>query len=111
MYGPSDAAIDVTAYDCSLSDYAFVPIGSPIDNTQVYILDRQNRPQPVGVPGELHVAGDALPRGYLNRPELMRKAFVSNPFNPGTRMYKTGDRACWLDDGNIQYLGRSTSAN
>jgi len=111
LYGPSDAAIDVTAYDCSLSDYAFVPIGSPIDNTQVYILDHHNRPQPVGVPGELHVAGDALPRGYLNRPELMRKAFVANPFIPGTRMYRTGDRACWLDDGNIQYLGRSTSAN
>jgi amino acid adenylation domain-containing protein len=107
LYGPSEAAIDVTTYDCSLADRPFIPIGAPIDNAQVYILDRRNRPQPVGVPGELHVAGDILPRGYLNRPELERKAFVANPFLPGTRMYKTGDRARWMDDGNIQFLGRA----
>jgi len=106
LYGPTEAAIDVTAYDCSQLDYPFVPIGAPIDNTQIYILDGRNRPQPIGVPGELHIAGDGLARGYINRPELTQEKFVANPFAAGTRMYKTGDLARWLDDGNIQYLGR-----
>ena len=106
LYGPTEAAIDVTAYDCSRLNYPFVPIGAPIDNTQIYILDSHNHPQPVGVPGELHIAGDGLARGYLNRPELTQEKFIANPFAPGKRMYKTGDLARWLDDGNIQYLGR-----
>ena len=106
LYGPTEAAIDVTAYDCSQLQYPFVPIGAPIDNTQIYILDRYNNPQPVGVPGELHIAGDNLARGYLNRPELTREKFVASPVIPGARMYKTGDLARWLQDGNIQYLGR-----
>jgi thioester reductase-like protein len=106
LYGPTEAAIDVTAYDCSQLDYPFVPIGAPIDNTQIYILDAHNRPQPIGVPGELHIAGDGLARGYINRPELTQEKFVANPFAAGTRMYKTGDLARWLEDGNIQYLGR-----
>jgi amino acid adenylation domain-containing protein/thioester reductase-like protein len=106
LYGPTEAAIDVTAYDCSELTFPFVPIGAPIDNTQIYILDAHNHPQPVGVPGELHIAGDNLARGYLNRDELTQEKFVANPFTPGTRMYKTGDLARWLDDGNIQYLGR-----
>jgi len=105
LYGPTEAAIDVTAYDCSQLDYPFVPIGAPIDNTQIYILDAHNRPQPIGVPGELHIAGDGLARGYINRPELTQEKFVANPFAAGTRMYKTGDLARWLEDGNIQYLG------
>ncbi len=106
LYGPTEAAIDVTSFDCSQLTYPFVPIGTPIDNIQLYILDQHNHPQPIGVPGELHIAGDGLARGYLNRPELTQEKFVANPFQPGTRMYKTGDLACWLDDGNIQYLGR-----
>src|SRR5579864_188728 len=106
LYGPTEAAIDVTAYDCSQLNRHFVPIGAPIANTQIYILDRYNNVQPVGVPGELHIAGDGLARGYLNRPELTQQKFVANPFQPGTRMYKTGDLARWLEDGNIQYLGR-----
>jgi amino acid adenylation domain-containing protein/FkbM family methyltransferase len=106
LYGPTEAAIDVTAYDCSRLNRHFVPIGAPIANTQIYILDRYNGVQPVGVPGELHIAGDGLARGYLNRPELTQEKFVANPFIPGTRMYKTGDLARWLEDGNIQYLGR-----
>jgi amino acid adenylation domain-containing protein len=106
LYGPTEAAIDVTAYDCSQLSYPFVPIGTPIDNTQIYILDPHNHLQPMGVPGELHIAGDGLARGYLNRPELTQEKFVANPFQPGTRMYKTGDLARWLEDGNIQYLGR-----
>ena len=106
LYGPTEAAIDVTAYDCSQIKYPFVPIGRPISNTQIYILDQHQHTQPMGVPGELHIAGDGLARGYLNRAELTREKFVANPFRPGTRMYKTGDLARWQEDGNIQYLGR-----
>jgi amino acid adenylation domain-containing protein len=104
LYGPTEA-MDVTAYDCSQLNYPFVPIGAPIDNTQIYILDEHNHPQPIGIPGELYIAGDGLARGYINRPELTQEKFVANPFRPGTRMYKTGDMARWLDDGNIQHLG------
>lgn len=106
LYGPTEAAIDVTFYDCTRIAYPFVPIGAPIDNTQIHIVDEANNPQPVGVPGELHIAGVNLARGYLNRAELTQERFIANPFDPGTRMYKTGDLARWLDDGNIQYLGR-----
>jgi amino acid adenylation domain-containing protein len=106
VYGPAEAAVDATTYDCSALDRAFIPIGTPMDNTRIYILDRHNRPQPVGVAGELHVAGDGLPRGYLNRARLTQEQWIPNPFVPGTRMYKSGDRARWLDDGNIEYLGR-----
>ncbi|HZI55825.1 MAG TPA: AMP-binding protein, partial [Verrucomicrobiae bacterium] len=104
LYGPTEA-IDVMTYDCSQLNDPFVPIGAPIDNTQIYILNEHNHPQPIGIPGELHIAGDGLARGYLNRPELTQEKFVANPFRPGTRMYKTGDLARWLEDGNIQYLG------
>ncbi|MEO8382485.1 MAG: amino acid adenylation domain-containing protein [Acidobacteriota bacterium] len=106
LYGPTEAAIDVTAFDCSGLTYPFVPIGKPIDNTQIHILDRYDHLQPIGVPGELHIAGDGLARGYLGRPELTESRFVANLFVPGARMYKTGDLARRLDDGNIQYLGR-----
>jgi amino acid adenylation domain-containing protein len=106
FYGPAEAALAVTAYDCAQVSQPFVPIGKPIDNTEIYILDRHNRPQPIGVPGELHIAGDGLARGYLNLAQLTQETFAANPFQPGTRMYKTGDLARWLDDGNIQFLGR-----
>src|SRR5204863_4236813 len=99
----------VTAYDCSQSNEPAVPIGTPIDNTQVYVLDRYQQLQPIGVPGELHVAGDGLARGFLNRPKSTQEKFVANPFVPGTRMYKSGDLARWLDDGNLQYLGKARS--
>jgi acyl-coenzyme A synthetase/AMP-(fatty) acid ligase len=72
----------------------------------LYILNLANKLQPVGVPGELHITGDGLARGYLKREELTREKFVANPFQPGERMYKTGDLARWLPDGNIEYLGR-----
>ena len=81
-------------------------IGRPIANTQIYILDQHHRVQPIGVAGELHIAGDGLARGYLNRRELTQEKFVANPFDAGTWMYKTGDLARWLEDGTIQYLGR-----
>ncbi|HKO57468.1 MAG TPA: amino acid adenylation domain-containing protein [Thermoanaerobaculia bacterium] len=106
LYGPTEAAIDVTAYDCAELSYPFVPIGAPIDNIQIHILDQYEQLQPIGVPGELHIAGDGLARGYINRPELTEERFVANPFTPDARMYRTGDLARWLDDGNVQYLGR-----
>jgi amino acid adenylation domain-containing protein len=106
LYGPAEAGMVVTTYDCSQSNGAVMPIGKPIDNTEIYILDRHNRPQPIGVSGELYVAGDGLARGYLNLAKLTQETFAANPFQPGTRMYKTGDLARWLDDGNIQFLGR-----
>ena len=73
LYGPTEAAIDVTAYECRQLPEAFVPIGTPIANTQIYILDQHQNPQPIGVPGELYIAGEGLARGYLNRPELTRE--------------------------------------
>ncbi|MBZ5509515.1 MAG: amino acid adenylation domain-containing protein, partial [Acidobacteriia bacterium] len=113
-YGPTEATVG-----CATSRFSIgksrqetskscesITIGTPIANTQIYILDQHNNVQPIGVPGELHIAGDGLARGYLNRPELTGEKFVANPFAPGTRMYKTGDLARWLEDGNIQYLGR-----
>ena len=104
LYGPSEDTTYSTY--CLRQKKGRATIGRPIANTQVYILDRHNQIQPVGVPGELHIAGDGLARGYLNRPELTEEKFVANPFQPGTRMYKTGDLARWMDDGTIQYLGR-----
>src|SRR5947209_1360602 len=104
LYGPSE--------DTTYSTYVLrkrggpQTIGRPIANTRVYILDRHNQIQPIGVPGELHIAGDGLAREYLNRPELTQEKFVSNPFEAGSRMYKTGDLARWLDNGTLQYLGR-----
>ena len=92
-----------------LNDHLFsIPIGKPIGNTQVFILDRYLNPVPIGVAGELHIGGDGLARGYLNRPELTQEKFIANPFNADTdsRLYKTGDRARYLPDGNIEFLGR-----
>ncbi|WP_419589330.1 AMP-binding enzyme, partial [Thiolapillus sp.] len=82
------------------------PIGRPINNTQLYILDKHLNPVPKGVAGELHIAGDGLARGYLNQPELTKEKFIDNPFTKGTRLYKTGDLVRYLEDGNIEYLGR-----
>jgi amino acid adenylation domain-containing protein len=107
LYGPSE--------DTTYSTYALVKkqdkaitIGCPIDNTQVYILDSHLQPVPIGVSGELHIGGDGLARGYLNRPELTAEKFIPNPFSdePGSRLYKTGDLARYLPDGNIEFLGR-----
>jgi amino acid adenylation domain-containing protein len=107
LYGPTEAAIDVTFWACRRqSDFPIVPIGRPIANTQIYLLDQHLQPVPIGVPGELHIGGDGLARGYLNRPELTDEKFVSNPYNPRGRLYKTGDLARYLPDGTIEYLGR-----
>ncbi|MEM9487289.1 MAG: amino acid adenylation domain-containing protein, partial [Cyanobacteria bacterium P01_F01_bin.116] len=104
LYGPTEAAIDVTAWHCQ-PDSATVPIGRPIANTQLYILDSDLQPVPIGVSGELHIGGAGLARGYLNRPELTQEKFVENPFGEG-RLYKTGDLARYRSDGAIDYIGR-----
>ncbi|KAG9560956.1 hypothetical protein KCV01_g21222, partial [Aureobasidium melanogenum] len=106
LYGPTEAAIDVTAHDCARLPASHVPIGAPIDNLRIYVLDGANHPQPVGVPGELYIAGDGLARGYLNRADLTAERFVADPFQAGERMYRSGDLARWNDDGTIDYLGR-----
>ncbi|WP_442936453.1 non-ribosomal peptide synthase/polyketide synthase [Nostoc sp.] len=132
LYGPTEAAIDVTFWECQPeSNLKTVPIGRPISNTQIYILDQNLQPVPVGVPGELHIGGAGLARGYLNRSELTQEKFIPNPFSGSRgageqrsrgvrerrrkivqspvashRLYKTGDLARYLPDGNIEYLGR-----
>ncbi len=109
LYGPTEASVDVTFWRCPReSGHATVPIGRPIANTQIYILDRRLQPVPVGVPGELHIGGDGLARGYHRRPELTAEKFIPNPFSPepGSRLYKTGDLAKYRRDGVIEYLGR-----
>jgi amino acid adenylation domain-containing protein len=109
LYGPTEAAIDVTSWHCQRqSDLPHVPIGRPIANTQIYLLDAQKELVPIGIPGELHITGEGLARGYLNRPELTAEKFIPNPFSDGTgsRLYKTGDLARYRPDGNIEYLGR-----
>ncbi|MEM9485370.1 MAG: amino acid adenylation domain-containing protein, partial [Cyanobacteria bacterium P01_F01_bin.116] len=105
LYGPTEATIDVTAWHCQQPDSAVVPIGRPIANTQLYILDSDLQPVPVGVSGELHIGGAGLARGYLNRPELTQERFIENPFGQG-RLYKTGDLARYRSDGAIDYIGR-----
>ena len=109
LYGPTEAAVDVTYWDCGAeTGKSIVPIGRPVANTQIYILDRCLQPVPIGVAGELHIGGVQLARGYLNRPELTAEKFIRDPFSrdPGARIYKTGDLARFLPDGEIEYLGR-----
>jgi amino acid adenylation domain-containing protein len=109
LYGPTEAAVDVTYWACERdSNSPVVPIGRPIANTQIYLLDSDLQPVPVGVAGELHIGGVGLARGYLNRPDLTAQKFIPNPFsyNPAARLYKTGDLARYRYDGTIEYLGR-----
>ncbi len=110
-FGLTEATIDSSFFesqDLNLSLERLVPIGIPFNNTKIYILDQHNQPVPIGVPGELCVGGAGLARGYLNRPELTAEKFIPNPFSgiPGDRLYRTGDRARFLPDGNIEFLGR-----
>jgi acyl-CoA synthetase (AMP-forming)/AMP-acid ligase II/acyl carrier protein len=111
LYGSSEVSADATCYDTRQQNASTtsVPIGRPIANTQVYILDRRSNPVPLGVPGELHIGGEGLARGYLNRPELTAESFIPDPFfdEPGSRLYKSGDLARYLPDGNIEFLGRN----
>jgi amino acid adenylation domain-containing protein len=106
MYGPTETTIWSSVYRVHSASQALAPIGRPIGNTRMYILDAQQRPVPVGVEGELYIGGDGVARGYLNRPELTETKFVSDPFSPHGRLYRTGDLARYLPDGNIEFLGR-----
>jgi acyl-coenzyme A synthetase/AMP-(fatty) acid ligase/acyl carrier protein len=110
LYGPTEATIQVTHYACrdNLPEIATIPIGAPIWNTMLYVLDERMAPVPLGVPGELYIGGDCLAWGYLNRPELTAEKFVPDPFTRDleARLYRTGDRVRWQSDGNLEYLGR-----
>lgn len=106
LYGPTEATVDVTYFDCPRSnDFDVVPIGRPIHNTRLYII-RDGREAAIGETGELCIAGVGLARGYVNNAALTAERFVDNPVNPGERIYRTGDVARWLPDGNVEYLGR-----
>ncbi|TCO54042.1 non-ribosomal peptide synthetase [Actinocrispum wychmicini] len=107
LYGPTEATVDVSHYSCRRPEgRRRIPIGTPIDNIRLYILDDRLRVQPVGVPGELCIAGAGVARGYLRRPQLTAEKFVRRPFDGEERVYRTGDLARLLPDGTFEYLGR-----
>jgi amino acid adenylation domain-containing protein/thioester reductase-like protein len=109
LYGPTEAAVDVTSWPCRRNDPRLsVPIGYPIHNIRIYILDPDYQPVPVGVPGELYIGGVGLARGYAHRPALTAEKFVPHPYSPsgGERLYRTGDLVRYLPDGAIEFLGR-----
>ena len=109
LYGPTEASVDTTSWRCEPGGkQGIVPIGRPLANVRTYILHSDLQPAPIGVPGELHVAGVGLARGYLNRPDQTAEKFIPDPFSdePGARMYKTGDVARYFEDGNIEFISR-----
>ena len=106
LYGPTEASIDVSYYSCDQSNENNIPIGKPIDNTMLLILDSDQHLLPYGSVGEICIGGVGLARGYLNREELTREKFKENPYKRGERLYLTGDLGKWRSDGNLEYLGR-----
>ncbi|MFD3167090.1 amino acid adenylation domain-containing protein [Herpetosiphon sp. NSE202] len=108
MYGPTETTIWSSSYEVSGQETEQISIGRPIANTAIYILDRYQQPVPLGIAGELYIAGHGVVRGYLERPELTAERFVPNPFSPelSSRMYRTGDRARYRRDGTLEFLGR-----
>lgn len=105
-YGPTENTTFSTSFLIDREYSGSIPIGKPIGNSTAYIMDEQQRLQPIGAPGELCVGGIGVARGYVNLPELTEKQFLEDPFRPGERIYRTGDLARWLPDGNIEFLGR-----
>ncbi|MFP4099133.1 non-ribosomal peptide synthetase family protein [Coleofasciculus sp.] len=110
-YGPTEATVGVTTFTVKNPAACYnpqtVPLGRPLANTQVYVLDKRLQPVPIGVPGELYIGGMGLAREYLNRPELTAERFITNPFAQRTKLYKTGDLVRYLPDGNLEFLGRT----
>ncbi|HXD33570.1 MAG TPA: amino acid adenylation domain-containing protein [Pyrinomonadaceae bacterium] len=106
LYGSSEVAADVTCFEVAANAESNVPIGKPIGNTQVFVLDENLRPAAVNVPGQIFVGGEGLARGYLNQPEMTAERFIPNPFAAGQRVFRTGDIGRYLPDGNIEYRGR-----
>ncbi|MGZ4111686.1 MAG: amino acid adenylation domain-containing protein, partial [Tumebacillaceae bacterium] len=109
LWGATEVSIDSTQHACTVTDAlegAIVPVGTPIANNQVYVLDQHMQPVPIGVAGDLYLAGIGLARDYLNNPERTAEAFVPNPYVEGERMYKTGDRGYYRRDGSVMFLGR-----
>jgi len=107
-YGPTESTVYATTWCVRDSSVPVPVIGQPLPNTRAYVLDARLRPTPVGVPGELYLAGEGVARGYLGRPELTAERFIPDPFStePGMRLYRTGDKARWRQDGTLEYLGR-----
>ena len=107
IYGSSEVAADVTCYEVTRVDgKSSVPIGKPISNTRIYILDRYSNPVPPGIGGEIYVGGDGVATGYWQRPELTKQRFIESPLDGAGRLFRTGDLGRWCADGNIEYLGR-----
>ncbi|HEY7201172.1 MAG TPA: amino acid adenylation domain-containing protein [Candidatus Dormibacteraeota bacterium] len=110
VYGPTEATIWSTAHPLSAHQLHSIPIGRPIAGTSAHVLDRLGRPLPIGVPGELHLGGHGVARGYARRPQLTAERFLPDPLGPpGSRLYRTGDLARWLPDGSLEFLGRIDS--
>ncbi|MED1741238.1 amino acid adenylation domain-containing protein [Bacillus swezeyi] len=106
IYGPTENTTFSTFYEIKQDFSQAIPIGKPISNSTAFIVDESGQLAPIGVPGELCVGGDGVAKGYLHRPDLTSEAFVQHPFQPGKTMYKTGDLARWLPDGNLEYISR-----
>ncbi|MFI6997607.1 amino acid adenylation domain-containing protein [Nocardia sp. NPDC050175] len=107
LYGPTEAAVSITRHRVTDADQSSVPIGTPEWNSQAYVLDGRLRPVPIGISGELYLAGGQLARGYFGRADLTADRFVANPFQPGTRLYRTGDLVAWNRVGELEYQGRT----
>ncbi|RJL19449.1 amino acid adenylation domain-containing protein, partial [Paracoccus siganidrum] len=106
-YGPTETTTFALTCEIAPSAEGAVPIGRPLDNMQAHILDASLHPVPIGVVGELYIAGSGLAQGYLNRPDLTAERFLANPFAPGRRMYRSGDLARWREDGQVEFVGRA----
>lgn len=110
IYGPAETVVNTTIYRCCGDTVGFsVPIGRPMQNYCVYILDKHMRPLPINVEGEIYISGLSVSQGYLNQQEQTKEKFIENPFIPGLKMYRTGDIGKWLPDGNIVFVGRNDS--
>ena len=108
FYGPTETSVWSSAFELEVIGADTPPIGRPILNTQVYVLDEDRQPVPAGAIGELYIGGAGVAKGYLRRPQLTGERFLANPFaDDGSRMYRTGDLARWSDEGLLEFIGRT----